>query len=175
MNVEILPNGAFHSAILRLAPGETAVSDAGAMFRASANVDVDVAVRSRGGGILSGLKRAMGGDSFFLSTYRTTDGREGEVGLAPTLPGSVHRIDLAGGHAWLCAGGSFLACGGELHLDTRFQGLKGLFSGESMFFVEVKGHGPLLVNAYGRITEVEVEDELVVDTGHVVAFEESLQ
>jgi len=174
VDVEILTQGGFHTALVQLAPDTTVVSEGGAMFRASANVDIDVKVRTKGGGLLSGLKRMVGGESFFLSTYRTQDGRAGEVGLAPTLSGEIRKVELDGGGRWLCAGGSFLACDGDLALDTRFQGLRGLFSGESLFFVEVGGRGTLLVNAYGRVSELVVEDELVVDTGHVVAFEESL-
>lgn len=175
MDVEIRSGGEFQTALVRLAPGQTVVSEAGAMYRASANVDIDVAVRSKGGGLLSGLKRALGGDSFFLSTYQVTDGRAGEVGLAPTLSGELAVVELSGGPTWLCAGGSFLACDGSLTMDTRFQGLKGLVSGESMFFVEVGGHGSLVVNAYGRVSEVQVAGGIIVDTGHVVAFESTLQ
>jgi uncharacterized protein (AIM24 family) len=61
-----------------------------------------------------------------------------------------------------------------MDLTPRFQGMKGMFSGENLFFMEVSGAGPLLVGAYGSIREVPVDGELVVDTGHVVAFESSL-
>lgn len=177
MNIEILPNGAFHSALVHLDPGDRFQSDSGAMFRASSNVDIDVTTRSKGGGsgIAAGLKRLVAGDSFFLSTYATTDGAPGEVGLAPTLQGEVRRVGVTSATPWLCAGGSYLGSDAELALDLRFQGLKGLLSGERLFFVQVAGDGDLLVNAYGRISEVEVDGELVVDTGHVVAFEETLQ
>ena len=76
---------------------------------------------------------------------------------------------------WICAGGSYLGSAPGLDIDTQFQGLRGVFSGESLSFITVAGVGPLLVNAFGLITEVEVEGGLTVDTGHVVAFEESLQ
>ena len=175
MNIDIQERGAFGSALVTLQPGESFIAESGAMYRASSNVDIDVTTRTRGGGgFLRGLKRLVGGDSFFLSTYRVGDGRPGEVGLAPTLQGEVRRVDLDGATNWICAGGSYLASHPDLDLDTRFQGLRGLFSGESLFFIEVKGKGPLLVNAFGRMTELAVEGELVVDTGHVVAFEESL-
>ena len=68
-----------------------------------------------------------------------------------------------------------LGCGPELAIDTQFQGLRGLLSGESMFFLKVEGTGPLLVNAFGRISEFQVEGELIVDTGHLVAFEQGLE
>ncbi|MHC4077205.1 MAG: TIGR00266 family protein [Planctomycetota bacterium] len=176
MNIDIQERGAFGSALITLQPGESFTSESGAMYRASSNVDIDVTTRTRGGGgFLRGLKRLVGGDTFFLSTYSVTAGQSGEVGLAPTLQGEVRRVDLDGATNWVCAGGSYLASHPDLDLDTQFQGLRGLFSGESLFFIEAKGKGPLIVNAFGRITELVVEGEMIVDTGHVVAFEESLK
>ena len=176
MNIEILGEGAFESALVHLEAGEQFVSEAGAMYRASANMDIDVTTRSRGkGGLLGGVKRLMGGESFFMSTYQTNDGQPGEVGLAPTHQGEVFVIDVEPSTTWLCTGGSYLGSSSGLTVNTQFQGLKGMFSGEKLFFVEVSGTGKLLVSAFGRIVESEVESELIVDTGHVVAFQSSLQ
>ncbi len=175
MEIEILSSGAFRSALVHLQPGETFHSEAGAMYRASANVDIDVTTRSKGkGGILRGVKRMLGGESFFFSTYSTRDGSPGEVGLSPTLPGEVHQIELDGGSEWITAGGSYLGSGGEIELDTQFQGLKGFFTGESVFFMLVRGHGTLLVSSFGRVHMVEVDGELTVDTSHLVCYEASL-
>ncbi len=175
MNVEILERGAFSSAVVHLDPGDEFTSEAGAMYRASGNVDVDVTTRSLGkGGMLGGLKRMLAKESFFLSRYRVSDANPGEVALAPVHVGSMRRIDVAPGTAWVCAGGSYVGSGPGLQVDTEFQGLKGLFTGESLSFVRVAGTGPLLVSAFGRIVEQEVDGELVVDTGHVVAFTDRL-
>lgn len=176
MDIQILPNGAFYSALVGLAPGDRFQSDSGAMYRASNNVDIDVTTRpkGKGAGILGGLKRLVAGDTFFLSTYSTNDGKAGEVGLAPTLQGQVRRVEVRDEAPWVCAGGSYLGSHADLELDLQFQGLKGLFTGENLFFMKVRGTGDLLVNAYGAITEVEVDGDLIVDTGHVVAFEDSL-
>lgn len=176
MNIDILARGAFGSALVKLDPGESFVSESGAMFRASTNMDIDVTTRPKGsqGGLLAGVKRLLGGENFFFSTYRTTDGGAGEVGLSPTLGGEVKQIDVVENIGWVCAGGSYLGSHPNVALDVQFQGVKGLLTGESMFFMQARGTGPLLVNAFGQIDEVEVEDELIIDTGHVVAFEESL-
>ncbi len=176
MNIEILSKGAFESALVHLDPGEEFVSEAGAMYRASANVDVDVTTRSRGsGGFFAGVKRLLAADSFFLSTYKTSDGQSGEVGLAPTHQGEVFVIDVEPSKPWVCAGGSYLGSTSGLQIDTQFQGIKGLITGESLYFVQVSGSGKLLVNAFGRIVESAVEDAMTVDTGHLVAFEQSMQ
>ncbi len=166
MHIEVLGQGSFASALVRLGPEESFVSEAGAMYRASSNIDIDVTTRSRGkGGFFSGIKRLFGGESFFLSTYTVTDGRPGEVGLAPTHQGEVRAVDLNGDTRWLCAGGSYLGSTPGLALDTEFQGLKGMFTGESLFFIAVSGKGTLLVNAFGRIVELDCQDDLTVDTG----------
>ena len=36
------------------------------------------------------------------------------------------------------------------------------------------GTGPLLVSAYGAIHEASIDGEVVIDTGHLVAFEDTL-
>jgi len=175
MQIDISKGGLFSRALVSLEPGERFVSDAGAMIRASSNIDIDVTTGSRGqGGILGGLGRLLTGDTFFLSTYEVTDGRSGEVGLAPTHMGEVREVNLSSDEAWLCAGGSFLGAASTLALDTRFQGLRGLLGGESLSLLRVSGSGALLVSALGMLTTMEINGELVVDTGHLVAFTEGL-
>ena len=176
MHIDIHDNGAFGSALVHLRPGEQFVSEAGSMFRASDNVDIDVTTRSRSsGGIMSGIKRMIAGENFFFSRYSVTDNRDAEVGLAPNLQGQVKLIECDGKARWVCAGGSYLGSGIDLNIDTQFQGLRGVLSGESLSFLNVEGAGPLLVNAFGTITELEVQGGLTIDTGHVVAFEDSLE
>ena len=175
MEFEILEQGAFQSALVHFEAGERVVSESGAMVRASGNVDIDVTTRAKkGGGMLSGVKRLLGGDSFFLSTYTTTDGAPGEVGIAPILPGEVMVLEVDGATQWKTSGGSFLAAGGDVDLDTEFQGLGGFLGGESLFFLKATGSGSLLVGAFGALRELEVEGELTIDTGHLVAYESTL-
>ena len=175
MNIDIHDNGAFGSALVNLRSGEQFVSEAGAMFRASNNVDIDVTTRSRSsGGIMSGIKRMIAGENFFFSRYSVLDDEDAEIGLAPTLQGQVTLIECDGHARWVCAGGSYLGSAVDLNIDTQFQGLRGMLTGESLSFLSVEGRGPLLVNAFGTITELEVQGGLTIDTGHVVAFEDSL-
>jgi len=175
MEIETIRGGAFQSVLVTFAPGEHLVSDSGAMFRASANVDIDIQARAKGSsGIFGAAKRMFGGDTFFQSTYTITEGASGEVGLAATLPGEVRVIDLAG-QTWMATGGSFLVACGDVSMEARFQGMRGFFSGESLFFLELKGTGKVVVGAFGAIREIEVDGELTVDSGQVVAFESSLE
>ena len=146
------------------------------MFRMSSNVDIDVTTRSRSsGGIMSGIKRMFAGESFCFSRYIAANDEDAEIGLAPMLQGQVALIECDGKSRWVRTGGSYLGSAVDLNIDTQFQGLRGAFSGESLSFITVEGVGPLLVNAFGLIMELEVKGSLTIDTCHVVAFEESLE
>ncbi len=175
MDIQLSERGAFGWALVKLSPGEEVVSESGAMFRTSSDIDINVTTRSgKRGGLLAGLKRGFAAESFFLSTYKCSGQQGGEVGLAPTMQGEVTLINCDGKGAWICTGGSYLGSAGGMEIDTAFQGLRGMFSGESLSFLSVTGQGPLLVNAFGRVSELEVDGALTVDTGHVVAFQDSL-
>lgn len=175
MDIEILHEGLFASALVHLQPGETFVSESGALYRSSANVDVDVTTQSgQGGGFFSGLKRLLASEHFFLSTYNITDHTPGEVGLAPTYEAEVQVVQMDGSVNWVCAGGSYLGSSSGLTIDTKFQGFKGFLTGESLFFVHVEGQGDLIVNGFGRLIDMHVDEPLIVDTGHLVAFEDTL-
>lgn len=176
MKLDVISPGAFSSLQVKLEQGERFVSESGLMVRMAASIESDVTTRPKGGGggLLGGLKRLVGGDSFFMSTYSAERGA-GEVVLAPVMPGDVHVIELDGRTPWMCAGGSYIGSGPEVTLDTQFQGLKGLFSGESFFYLKVSGHGPVGVAAFGKIKPIDVDGDFVVDTGHVVAYEDTLK
>lgn len=172
----ITGGGGFKAALVEIAPGERFRSESGAMFRSSDNVEIDVTTRTRSaGGLFAGIRRMFARESFFLSEYRTTDGRPGEVGLAPKLPGEVAVIDCTGYGRWVCAGGSYVGSSESIDLDTQFQGIGGVLSGESLSFLEAAGNGDLIVSAFGAIREIDVDGALTVDTGHVVAFQDSLE
>ena len=83
-------------------------------------------------------------------------------------------MNVSPDEAWLCSGGSFLGATSTLALDTRFQGLRGLLGGESLSLLRVSGSGELLVSALGMLTSMEIDGELIVDTGQLVACTEGL-
>ena len=180
MNVKIDTEGAFGSALIILEPGEKFVSEAGAMYRASANMDIDVESRRKKdegmwGAFKSGIKAMFAGESFFLSSYTPNDGQSGEVGLAPTHQGEVRSVKV-GSDVWICSGGSYLGSSGGITLDTQYQGLtKGMFSKEGLVFVKASGEGDLLVNGFGRISSVDVSGGITIDNGHLIAFTEGLE
>lgn len=166
------PN-AFQTALIELSAGETFFSEAGKLVRMSSNISLDVTTRSKGGGLLGVMKRMLGGDSLFIAQY-TANGA-GEVVLSPTLSGNLGKIELDGKSGWYSTGGSYLGNSAELNMEPKWQGMKGMFSGESMVFMHATGVGVMLVDAFGIIHTEQVDGEFIVDTGHVVAFEDTLE
>ena len=154
-----------------LEPGEAIKAEPGAMVLQQG---VRMETGTGGGGLFGGFKRMLGGESFFVNTF-TAERGGGQVGLAPNTPGDIHSFDLQPGTNLFVQSGAFLACTENVQTDTEFQGLRGLFSGESLFFIRVfsvEGMGTVFYNSYGAIKRAPVEHgkELVVDTGHLVAF-----
>ncbi len=173
MNIELLHQPDSAIARVNLNAGEELVAQAGAMIAMSGNINTSTTLRrGKGGGIMGGLKRMMAGESLFLSVFRSPTNNN-EVWLAPKLLGDLLIYEMKGQDLVVQAT-SYLACSSAVDIDLGFQGLKSLFSGESIFWLTVSGYGLVLLTSFGGIYEIEVEGEYIVDTGHIVAFERSL-
>jgi uncharacterized protein (TIGR00266 family) len=169
MDYEIQCQPSYSVLEVSLDPGEKVVSEAGAMAWMSENLSVETSTR---GGALSGLKRSiLSGESFFQNTY-SAEGGPGTIGLAPGQPGDIVAYEMDQSEL-LLEKNAYLASSTDIHCDANFQGLRGLF-GEGLFVLTVSGSGTLFFNAYGDIEEVEVDGSYVVDNGHAVAWEPSL-
>ncbi|MCO4763015.1 MAG: TIGR00266 family protein [Myxococcales bacterium] len=175
MQIDIQYRPTFALAVVQLQPGEMVRAESGAMVSMSSHVQVSTDARMGGkGGFVGMLKRSMlGGESFFTNKF-TASGSPGEVTLAPALCGDMAVHPLSSDHELFIQGSSFVACQDGITLDTKFQGMKGFFSGENLFFLKATGDGPVVMNAFGGIEVMDLDGELIVDTGHVVAFTSGL-
>ena len=156
--------------------GEAIKAEPGAMV---AQQGMDMKTGMGGGGLFGGLKRVLGGESFFVNTFTAT-GSDSWVSLAPSTPGDIMSFDLRPGSNLFIQSSSFLACAENVQTDADFQGFKGIFGGEGLFFIRAyaeSGEGAVYANSYGAIKQVRVEPgkELVVDTGHLVAFTDDVE
>lgn len=169
---EILHQGAFALAVINLQPEQSISAEAGAMVSMSANVDLHSELK---GGVFGALKRAVGGESAFVSTF-TAKGFPGEVTFAPGAPGDVAGIEMSN-QTFMVQGSSYLAGDTSLVVDTKFGGAKSFFGGEGLFVLQVSGTGLLLVSSFGAIHRRTLRqgEQYVVDTGHLVAWEGHMQ
>ncbi len=173
MNIEIVSRPGASAAKITLAPEETLTSEAGSMIAVNNGVSITTTTRKKSsGGIFKAAKRLLAGESFFLNHY--TGLREGgEVFLSSNLPGDMTVLDLKGQN-FVVQSGSFVACAETVDIDLGWQGFKSILSGESVFWLKLSGAGQTIVSAFGAIYSMDVDGEYIVDSGHIVAFEESL-
>ena len=85
----------------------------------------------------------------------------------------MEAIDL-NGRAILMQSGSYLAHVGDVRIDTKFGGFKSFFSGEGLFFIKLSGQGKVFFNSYGGLKKIPIDGQYIVDTTHIVAFDESI-
>lgn len=155
---------------LMLRPQQTVLVESGAM----AAMDSSITMRSKAtGGLMGGVGRMFGGESFFISEF-TAQNQPGQLYVCPGIPGDIYHYVLSGYGGLMVQSGGFVAASPEVQIDTQFQGFRGFFSGESLFLLRLTGSGDLWFSSYGAIQEVTVRDEYIVDTGYVVAFEDTL-
>ena len=170
MDYVIHSNPSYSVVEVTISPGEQLVTESGAMAWMTPNMRAQTSAR---GGIMSGLSRAvLSGESFFQNTYESEDG-PGTIGLAPGQPGDILAYQLDDDEL-LLEKGAYLASTTDIATSSDFQGLRGLFN-EGMFVLRVSGSGTLFFNAYGDIQEIEVDGTYVVDNGHAVAWQPTLQ
>lgn len=156
-----------------MAPQEELVAEAGAMVAMSPFLNVSTTLRQgKGGGLLGGLKRTLAGESLFLSVFRSGNS-EAELYLAPKLMGDILPYELKDIELVVQSTG-YMASTPQVDVDLGFTGFKSFLSGESIFWLSMSGSGVVLLSAFGGIYEVDVDGEYVVDTGHIVAFERTL-
>ncbi len=170
MHIQIDYRPAHSLARVVLAPNESVVAESGAMVGMSTNV----AMQTQSGGLMSGLKRMFGGESFFRNTF-TAQGTQGEVLLAHSLCGDMYELEMTEA-GYFIQSSSFIASTPNVNIETKVGGFKSFFAGEGVFVLKATAQGPgqVLVGAFGGIQELVCDGSLVIDTGHLVAWDASL-
>jgi len=172
MDVEIRYSPSFALAVIALPAGGEVKAEAGAMTSMSGGVEIETRAQ---GGMLAGLRRSvLGGESFFINTFRAPSG--GELTVSPTLPGDIVHMPLDGSRALMVQSGSWLASDAGVQVDTKWGGGRTFFSGEGLFLLRCTGAGDMIVSSFGAIERRSLGpgEVLKIDTGHIVAFEEGL-
>ena len=172
MQVDIHSGPSFALGEISVPPGGAVRVEAGAM--AMTRGDVEMATSTRGG-FMKGLRRSLGGESFFVNDF--TSQRGGVVGVAAILPGDMALVPLDGSGALLVQSGSWTASDTGVDVDSKWGGGRSFFSGEGLLLLRCTGSGDLLLSTYGALRRLDLAagEVMTLDTGHVVAFDESVQ
>lgn len=156
---------------LQMAAGETIKAESGAMVSMSPGIELQA--KTTGKGVFGAIGAMVGGESLFATIF--TASQEGELVLAPGVIGDIFKIDMSG-KTILAQSGAYLAGSTDLVISTQGS-LKAMFSGEGLFLSKITGNGFLFLNSYGAVFEktLAAGETYIVDSGHIVAFEESVQ
>jgi len=159
---------------LQVTAGEQVYTQSGGMCWMSDTFEMSTNME---GGLLGGLKRAMSGDSMFLTTY-SCRAPQGIIAFACTFPGHIVPLALAPEQSVICQKSAFLCAERSVTLAMHFRKQlgAGLFGGEGFIMQKVTGPGAFFAELSGEITEYTLEagQVLKVDTGHVAMFEPSV-
>ncbi|MGB3624162.1 TIGR00266 family protein [Ketobacter sp. MCCC 1A13808] len=173
MKIELINRPGNTAAKVTLQNGEICTAESGAMIAMSGNMNITTTTHKKGsGGLMKAIKRMVAGESLFLNHFETQQG-DGEIWFGTSLAGDMEVMELDQENL-IVQGSSFLACEHGVDIDLGWQGFKSVFSGERVFWLNLKGSGKVVVSSFGAIYPVQVDGDYIVDTGHIVAFNESL-
>ncbi len=159
-----------------LDPGEAVRAEAGAMLYLTDDVEIQT---STGGGVFKGLKRVFTGETFFITSFIYTGTGKGVAAFAAPYPGKIIPLDLTQyGGSMLVQRDGFLAAAAGIEIEVAFTKRlgAGLFGGEGFILQRLEGDGLAFVHAGGTVVrrDLEAGESLRVDTGCLVAFQESV-
>jgi uncharacterized protein (TIGR00266 family) len=169
ISFDILERPDFAILRVRLAQGQRIFAEPSAMATMDSGIALKAGLK---GGVLASMGRALAGESMVVNTF--TAERAGEVMFAPGPAGDILHYRLRGGRLMLQRGG-YLANSEGVELSAKWEGARGFFAGQGLVLLSARGNGDVFFNAYGAVLELDVRGDLMVDTGYVVAFEDTLQ
>lgn len=157
-----------------LEEGEAVYTESGGMAWMSSNMEMETSGK---GGVLKSLGRMFSRESFFMTTYRCTEG-QGLITFASELPGTILPFQLEEGQEIICQKDAFMCAedGVDLSVHLRKKLGAGFFAGEGFIMQKVTGPGLAFLEINGELTEYELEEGqmLKVDPGHIGALEPSV-
>ncbi len=164
---------------VELDPKEGVQAEAGTMTYMEQGIEMQTGMGGGGGGLMGGLfsgfKRAVTGESFFITTFANGGSQKARVGFAATSPGQIIPLNLGQlGGEFLCQKDAFLCAANGIDISVAFTKRlgAGFFGGEGFILQRLRGNGYAFIQAGGAIIEKHLSpgETLRVDTGCLVAL-----
>ena len=156
--------------ICELEGGEKIVTEGGGMAWMSPNMKMET---STNGGVGKAFGRMFSGEAIFQNIY-TSEGGPGMIAFASSFPGSVKAFEISPGNEMILQKNAFLAgeAGVELSIFFNKKLGVGLFGGEGFIMQRISGQGIVCAEFDGHVVEYELQmgQQIVVDTGHLAAM-----
>lgn len=167
-----LKGGNYPVVVCQLENGEKMISDKGSMVWMTPNMEM----ATSGGGVGKMFSKAFSGESMFQNIY-TAKG-EGMIAFGSSFPGRILALDVTPELGFVLQKGAFLASemGVELSIHFNKKLGAGFFGGEGFIMQKLSGQGKAFVEVDGELVEYELAagQQMIVDTGNVLGFEQSV-
>jgi uncharacterized protein (TIGR00266 family) len=168
-----------------LDPGETVISEPGAMMFQRQGVEMETKFGGQSdeqkgflGKLMSAGKRMITGESLFLTHFTNQGQAKSTVGFAAPYPGKIIPVNLEQYGPMLCQKDSYLcsALGVDVNIAFTKRFGAGLFGGEGFILQRLNGDGLAFIHAGGTVHHFDLQqgETIKVDTGCIVAFQESV-
>ena len=124
-----------------------------------------------GGGLMAGLKRAVGGGGVFVTHYAGP----GAITFAAKAPGHIMPVEIESGqsyfvhrHGWLCGTPGIVP---SMGFQQSFRG--GMFGGDGFVLQKLEGQGTAWIELSGELTTYDLPpmQGLLVHPGHIGMFQ----
>jgi uncharacterized protein (TIGR00266 family) len=155
-----------------LEPGESIRAESDAM--ASMDAELDMKAEFNGGFFDAILRRLFGGESLFVNVFTNNTPTRRRLTLVQASPGDLKEIPLAGSGICLQRG-AYLASTTTVAMSVKWAGIASFLAREGLFKLYVHGQGKVWFGGYGGILFKDVQDALLIDSGHIVAYEPQLK
>lgn len=159
---------------VELSQGESIFTESGGMSWMTDGIEMETNTK---GGLMSGLGRALAGESLFMTTYSCST-PTAMITFTPEAPGKVLPIQLAPNQMIIAQKDSFMCAQSSVKMEIHFRKKlgTGLFGGEGFILQKLTGPGIVFLEIPGEIKEYNLAagQRLKVDPGHIAAFDPSI-
>ena len=165
---------------IELDPSETVVAEAGAMNWMNDGISFEAKMGDGSkpqAGIFTKLldagKRALTGESIFMTHFTNIGEGKKRVAFAAPYPGKIIAVDMSKEEEITCQKDAFLcaALGTEITIAFNKKLGAGFFGGEGFILQKLIGDGMAFLHAGGTIVKKELNNDIIkIDTGCIVAF-----
>ena len=171
---------------VELDPSETVIAEAGAMNYMEHGIQFDTKMGDGSepeqgffGKVMNAGKRAITGESIFMTHFTNHGAGKQRVAFAAPFPGTVVPVDMAEvGEELLCQKDAFLcaAMGTKVGIAFNRRFGTGFFGGEGFILQKLNGDGMAFMHACGTVIRKTLKpgETLQLDTGCLVGFTSSV-
>ena len=170
---------------VELDPYETVIAEAGAMNWMEDQINFEAKMGDGSepdkgifGKLFDGAKRALTGESIFITHFTNIGQGKKRVAFAAPYPGKIVPVDMSRiGERIICQKDAFLcaALGTKVSIAFNKRLGAGFFGGEGFILQKLEGDGMAFLHAGGTIVKKQLNGEVLkVDTGCIVGFTDGI-